>query len=89
MSLALIQTVKLAVYLKENISLFLEQNQSILIIFVIQHPEETCHQKVINLPTSLIKCCRTTFGSAKVIFQQYSTVILIKQLTFEKIKASS
>ena len=43
MSLALIQTVKLTVYLKVNIPLFLEQNQSILIIFVIQHPEETCH----------------------------------------------
>ena len=71
-------------YVSKNVSfLFFEQlreNQPILMIFGTQHPEETRHQSVINLFTSPTNCCRTTLGSAKIIFQQYSTVISTNKL---------
>ena len=44
------------------------KNQPIWIIFRIQHPEKTWHQKVINLPISPTKCCHTTTQSVKKCF---------------------
>ena len=51
-----------------------------------QYPnlKETRHWKIINLPTSRITCCCSIVGSAKVIFQQYSPVISMKQLIYNK-----
>ena len=46
-------------------------------IFGSQHPEETGHQKHINVPTSSTNCYHTTLGSAKLIFQLYSAAFLI------------
>jgi len=59
------------------------KNQPILIIFGTQHPEETWHQKNINVPTSPTDSCCPTLESAKLIFQLYAILILIKQLILQ------
>ena len=54
-----------------------------LIIFGLQHPDETRQRRVINLPISPTNCCRTTLRIVKSDFQQSTTVISIKQLIFQ------
>jgi len=56
------------------------KNQQILIIFHLQHLEETCHQKYIKMYPSL-----TTLEGQNAVFQQYLTVILIKQIIFQSL----
>jgi len=47
------------------------ENQPILKIICVQHPEETWQQNNIIIATSHVKSCCTTLGSAKQPFSNY------------------
>ena len=57
------------------------KSQPILIIFGMQHPEETT-KKNINVPASPTNSCRTTAGSATTDLKKCSTSVQVKGLLF-------
>jgi len=52
------------------------KNESVLVIFGTQNPEETSHHTIINVSTSPVKCSHCTlWKAANVIYENTLTIL--------------